>query len=64
MSYDPELETAVEDLHQTLLRRYPDPVDVFEDDLARELGLERHPHLSLAEWRRARVRFIDAHDPE
>ena len=36
-----------------------DPVDLFEDDLARKLGLERHPRLPLDEWRELRVRFID-----
>ncbi len=46
------------------MREFPDSVDVFEDDLAEKLGLNRHPALSLKEWRRARVRLIDAAEPD
>ena len=34
-----------------------------KDGLAHELGLRRHHTLTLEQWRRARVRFIDASDP-
>lgn len=38
----------------------PDPVDVFEDELAAKLGLRRGPGTTKDEWRRHRVLFIDA----
>lgn len=38
----------------------PDPVDVFEDELARRLGFERHPELDYDAWRRRRVEAIEA----
>ncbi len=50
----------IEDLLQEARRAWPDPVDLFEDRLASKLGLERGPGLSLAEWRRRRVAFIDS----
>ena len=40
----------------------PDPVDNFEDRLARDLGLLRHPNCSLRSWRRIRVSFLDQRD--
>ena len=46
---------------------YPDSVDVFEDELAIRLGLERHPDCTQDEWRVIRVRFINHatdNDPE
>ncbi len=54
-----EHEVAVEEIHAALMREFPDPVDVFEDDLAAKLGLTRDPGMALAEWRRQRVRVID-----
>ena len=53
-------DDEIEELHQLLLERFLDPVDVFEDDLAHELGLERHLACSFDEWRQARVRYINA----
>ncbi len=35
-------------------------MDLFEDELARRLGLVQHPRCSLASWRRHRVRLIEA----
>ncbi len=52
----------IEELHQELLRLYPDPVDVLENELALRIGLHRHPRTSDSEWRRARVRAINALD--
>ena len=40
---------------------YPDPVDLYEDELARRLGLVRHPSAAYEEWRRQRVAFIESH---
>ncbi len=54
-----ECAAAIEELNAELTEVFPDPVDISEDDLARQLGFERHPGLSLAEWRRLRVRFIE-----
>ena len=59
-----DFEAAVDEMHAVLMHRFPDPVDVFEDQLAQELGLERAPGMSLEEWRRTRVRFIEAADPD
>ena len=39
----------------------PCPVDAFEDELARRLGIERHPSLDVKEWRRLRVDLIESH---
>lgn len=50
----------VEELHGLLMEHYPDPVDELEDRLANEIGLRRHPSLPYPEWRRARVRGLDA----
>lgn len=47
-----DFEAAVEELNAALIREFPDPVDVFEDDLAEKLGLKRGPGMSLDEWRR------------
>ncbi len=58
-----EFGAAVEALSAELAEVFPDPVDVFEDDLASKHGLERHPELTQAEWRRLRVRFIEQADP-
>ncbi len=63
MTQHDDFEAAVEEIHASLVRRFPDPVDTFEDDLASKLGLERHPEMSMEEWRRVRVRFIDAATP-
>ncbi len=57
----PKCQAAIEELDAGWLREYPDPVDVFEDELAVRLGLRRHPDLSLDEWRQVRVRYIEAH---
>jgi hypothetical protein len=37
-----------------------DPVDHFEDELARRLGIERHPAMTYEVWRRHRVEAIEA----
>ena len=58
-----ELGAAIEELSEALERENPDPVDVLEDELARELGLRRHPGMSPDEWRRARIGFIDPATP-
>ncbi len=55
-------EQDVEALAAAPAEEFPDPVDVFEDQLAHDLGLRRHPSMSLEEWRRVRVRFIDQWD--
>ena len=55
-----EMETTVEELLQAWGIEFPDPVDVFEDELAARLGLVRHPSCSLEDWRTQRVRLIDA----
>lgn len=39
-----------------------DPVDEFEDALAAERGLVRHPTIASDEWRRVRVQFLDHDD--
>jgi hypothetical protein len=43
----------------------PDPTDVdrFENNLARNLGLRRHPACPESAWVRHRVRFLVAHHP-
>lgn len=54
---------ATNDLEQLLLqlaKEFPDPVDVFEDGVARRLGLARGPGCDQDTWRQLRVRFIDA----
>ncbi|MCP3976844.1 MAG: hypothetical protein GY720_20350 [bacterium] len=63
MTQHDDFEAAVEEMHAALVRRFPDPVDSFEDDLAKKLGLERDPEMSIKDWRRVRVRFIDAATP-
>ena len=42
-----------------LAEAYPDPVDLFEDALAAELGLRWHPGLALKDWRLLRVQYIE-----
>ncbi len=54
---------AVGDLPATLDREHPDPVDLFEDELARRLGCVRHPSTSREDWRLQRVRLIEAAGP-
>jgi len=54
---------AVDELMESLDREYPDPVDVFEDELARRLGSVRHPSCSYDDWRRQRVRMIETAEP-
>ncbi len=39
-------------------------VDLFEDELAARIGFVRHPSCPLDEWRRQRVRLIDAAEDE
>ena len=41
-------------------QQFPDEVDLFEDRLARLLGVKRHPATPLSEWRALRVRAIEA----
>ena len=60
---DPRDPDAVADLLAALDREYPDPVDVFEDELARRLGCVRHPSTSREDWRLQRVRLIEAVGP-
>ena len=60
MTTEDDFEGAVEEVHAALMRQFPDPVDVFEDDLAEKLARFGEPDMSLEEWRRARVRFIDS----
>jgi hypothetical protein len=50
----------VDALLALLDEEYPEPVDVFEDELARRLGVERHPGTPYALWRRRRVEVIAA----
>lgn len=50
---------AVEEILALWCAADPDPVDVFEDRLASELGLHRHPSMTTEEWRRVRVAVID-----
>lgn len=47
-------------LEALLERIFPDPVDRFEDDLAKWNGLLRFPGLSTTSWRQARVEFLSA----
>ena len=61
---EPEaLDSLVEELVAECDWVYPDPVDLFEDELASRLGLRRHILLSQEGWRSARVVFISA-DPD
>ena len=60
---DPEVpgrEEVIDDLLAAWERESPDPVALFEDELARRLGLVQHPHCSQPSWRRQRVRVIEA----
>lgn len=50
----------VEHLLDLLEAEHPDPVDLFEDELARRLGIERHPAMTCDLWRRRRVEAIEA----
>ncbi len=50
---------AVEEMAAELAGAYPEPVDVFEDGLAAELGLRRYPGLPLEDWRQLRVQYIE-----
>lgn len=54
---------AVDELLRLANEHYPDPIDVFEDDLAAQLGITRHPGLPYKEWRRIRVQAVNAEDP-
>jgi len=56
---DDDHEEAIEELMRLWDAVDPDPVDVFEDRLAAELGLFRGPGCSLQEWQRIRVQFIN-----
>ncbi len=62
MTQDQDFEAAVDQLHKVLMERYPDPVDVYEDELAKKLGFSRQPGMPLEEWREERVRVIDRAD--
>jgi len=53
---------VVDELFAELAALYPDPVDEFEDALAARLGVHRHPGWDLEQWRRERVRAIDARE--
>jgi len=52
----------VEDLDALFKALFPDPVDIFENRRAAELGLHRHPSLGEEDWRRLRVAAINAAD--
>lgn len=54
------LPADLEELLDLLEEKYPDPVDLFEDELARRLGIERHPAMTYDLWRRRRVEAIEA----
>ncbi len=54
--HDPRDPAAVDDLLAALDLEHPDPVDVFEDELARRLGCVRGPGCSYEDWRGQRVR--------
>lgn len=56
-------DSAVEELLTAWDLDHPDPVDTFEDELARRLGLVRHPSTSREDWRGQRVRLIEAAEP-
>ena len=56
----PGREDVIEDLLEAWKREFPDPLDLFEDELARRLGLVQHPYCSPASWRQHRVRLIEA----
>ena len=56
----PGREEVIEDLLEAWEREYPDPVDLFEDELARRFGLVQNPHCCPASWRQHRVRLIEA----
>ena len=60
---DPRDPGAVEELLAALDREHPDPVDLFEDELARRLGCVRHPSCSREDWRGQRVKLIEAAEP-
>ena len=62
--YEERLEATADQWLEVLDRSHPDPVDVFEDILAHELGLRRHPGMTQTEWRAARVAFIEENTPE
>lgn len=56
---DPPTSTA-DKLQQLLETLYPDPVDVFEDELAERLGFVWHPNRPLDEWWRRRGRNVSS----
>lgn len=60
MSQDTYTDDDIDALLELWDEVAPDPVDVFEDELATKLGLERGPGCSKGDWRRQRVRFINA----
>ena len=55
MTNDDQLQAIVREIE----RQHSAPVDAFEDELARRLGLERPPALSKEEWRLHRDRYIE-----
>ena len=58
-----DLTAAEQELMDAIDRQYPDPADLFEDELARRLGCVRHPSCSCEDWRGRRVRLIEAAEP-
>lgn len=54
-----EREEVVEEVLELLDEVLPDPVDVYEDELAREAGLVRGPECDRETWRRVRGRWVD-----
>ena len=59
-----EADIRIAELVGQLEREFPDPVDLFEDELAAQLGLFRHPTCQQQAWRRHRVAAIDADSPD
>ena len=51
---------AVDELLLAHVERWPDPVDLLEDELAEETGLIRFPTLRYETWRRIRVQSLDS----
>lgn len=57
-------DPKVSQLMAELERVFPDPVDVFEDELAARIGIHRHPNCPRQAWRRHRVAAIEAAFPD
>lgn len=53
-------EKMVEELLRLEAELFPDEVDWFEDELAHRLGIDRGLGIDLVQWRKIRVRAIEA----